>query len=71
VVACAPFDSVFAPTAGLEPATGRLTRPAIVLIEDVIHFSLCRNRNQQGAGSRRSGSPLYGFALVASVLYGC
>jgi len=32
------FDSVFAPPAGLEPATGTLTLPVISMIEDTIYF---------------------------------
>ena len=34
----ASFDSVFAPPAGLEPATGRLTPPFISLIEDTLQL---------------------------------
>ena len=45
------FDSVFAPLAGLEPATRGLTRLAISLIEDAIHFSQLSEQGESGAAS--------------------
>ena len=63
-------EFVFAPPAGLEPATGTLTRSSILLIEDTICLLRARNRNRQGEELRRSRLPIYNFALVAFALNG-
>ena len=63
-----PFDSVFAPPAGLEPATGLLTRSVVSMIEDTICFSHVKRRNQQREESCHSRSPVCNLMLVASVL---
>jgi hypothetical protein len=60
-----PFDSVFAPPAGLEPATGRLPRLTIPLIEDAIRFSHVKIRNHLQRAPRRSISPFHNLALLA------
>jgi hypothetical protein len=60
-----PFDSTFAPPAGLEPATGRLTLPLAPLIEDTICLLHIKCRNQRKEELRRSSSPIYNLALVA------
>ena len=60
----APF--AVAPPAGLEPATRRLTRPSIPLIEDSIYLLQVKSRNEQSKEPRRSRRPICNLALVAS-----
>ena len=59
------FDSVFAPPAGLEPATRGLTRLAISLIEDAIRFSHVNCRNKEKVELPPSRSPICNLTLVA------
>jgi hypothetical protein len=59
------FDSVFAPPAGLEPATRSSTRLAIPLIEDIIRFPHVVCRNKEKEEPHQSRSPICNLALVA------
>jgi hypothetical protein len=60
------FDCVSAPPAGLEPATGRILRLGVPLIEDSISLRQVKSRKQQREALRRSRQPIYNPALVAS-----
>ena len=67
---CRDCLSSSAPPAGLEPATGRLTRLAISLIEDAIRFSRMKCRNKEKEELRRARSPISNIAFVAFALCG-
>ena len=62
-----PFDSIFAPSAGLERPTGTLTLPVVSMIEDTIYFLRVKGWIHQTERLRHSKSPVYNLALVACV----
>ena len=47
----APFDSVFAPPAGLEPATGSLTPLSVPTIEDTVYLLARREQESPMRGT--------------------
>ena len=61
------FNSVFAPPAGLERATGRLTRPSMSLIEDNILLMFLWCDRPTKFTEDRSSSPIRNLALAAVV----
>ena len=62
-----PFDSVFAPPAGLERATGTLTGSSISLIEGTVCFSNRFRRKLRIEKLRQRRPSIYSLTLVALI----